>query len=175
MSKAFRTSRELPLLLAAIALIVLGGASQAHAQNSGPSAMGGSIIRDDLVEGRTTLSFTAVTLPDGTVTGQAEYHFVLDNPFFPEDTRLHIEINCLNIGPDGKTATLSGVVKNASTQEAVGATAIFRVRDNGEGGNAQPDGITPVFLSVPELNRNCNVLTGIQPAPITGGNVQVKP
>lgn len=170
-----KTSRPLPLLLAAVALITLGGATHVRAQSSGPSAMGGSIIRDDFVEGRTTLSFTAVTQANNTVIGQAEYHFVRIDPFFPQEVRLHVEINCLNIGPDGKTATLSGVVKNSNSEQAVGATAIFRVRDNGEGGNAQPDGVTPVFLLAPDLNRNCNILTGIQPTPITGGNVQVKP
>jgi hypothetical protein len=137
-------------------------------------------VRDDFSPARMSLAFSATTQSEGAtsgpqdniVTGQAEYHNVDVNG---ENTRLHVEVNCLNIGPDGITATISGVVKTASDPNAVGATAIFRVRDGGEGNNNDADGITQVFTIAPDLNRNCFTITGIQPMPIRAGNVQVKP
>jgi hypothetical protein len=165
------------LLVVCMATFVTGAiwTAVAFAHANQLSATGFGELRDDGLNLRQTLAFSAIQHPDGTVTGQAEYHIVRDDPNFGENTRFHVEVNCLNINPDGKTATISGVVKNASDPQANGATAIFRVRDNGEGNGNEADGVTPVFLLAPSLNRNCFVVTGIQPTPITAGNVQVRP
>jgi hypothetical protein len=148
----------------------------AFAQSNQPSSASGFGERRDNGLGlRETLAFNAVQHSDGTVTGEAEYHLVRDDVWFPQNFRANVEINCLRLDPDGKTATMSGVVKNSSEANAEGATALFRVRDGGEGNRNESDGVTPLFLLAPFLNRNCNITTGIQPAPITAGNVQVRP
>ncbi len=169
------------LLVCALAFVA--GAMKtavAFAYTNLPSATGFGDVRDDYTPARISLAFSAITKSEGPtsapqdniVTGQAEYHNVDVNG---ENTRLHIEVNCLNIGPDATTATISGVVITASDPNAVGATAIFRVRDGGEGNNNEADGITQVFTIAPDLNRDCFTNTGIQPVPIRAGNVQVRP
>jgi hypothetical protein len=145
----------------------------AFAQKDEPSASGFGERRDNGAGLRETLAFNAVQHTDGTVTGEAEYRFVRDDPVFGENFRANVEIRCLRIDPDGRTATMIGVVKNASDANADGATSFFRVRDNGEGNRNEADGFRVIIGTRP--NIDCNVLTGLQPLPITAGNIQVRP
>lgn len=82
-----------------------------------------------------TLSFNVRKLADGSVSGQFEYHQVVEGEAF----RFNVNATCLNIY-DGNRAKMGGVitVSNDPTLPP-GVYMWFQVFDNGEGDNAPPD------------------------------------
>lgn len=115
-------------------------------------------------------SFHANTDKKGNVSGK----FESKSP--GQEIRIHGNITCLNILPDGKTAVMQGVVTQAKDNGGFGIVAgsiiYFSVQDNGEGSNAAPDQFSDYFG--PVGNFNCFDF-GVPLNPITGGNIQVKP
>jgi len=140
-------------------------------KGSGPSATG----QGKMVGTNRTFSFNAVTHRDGSVSGQGQLNSHLG-------AKIHFSIDCLYV--EGNVATMSGTVTNSEAfQEYVGGPCWFRVKDNGEGSNAQPDEITFfIFCGPDETDTPCTTLTcdvdhesdagGLQP--IENGNIQVK-
>ena len=142
-----------------------GRPSLAAGGNSGPSATGAGHF-DQAGELR-TFSFNAITKKDGTVNGHAELHNRL------QDTRLHIDVNCLRVV--GNVAIMSGVVTNSNDPTLVGDETLFSVQDNGEGAKAPPDLISLVFLFPPGSGFSCDLFAVAPTNAIEGGNVQVRP
>jgi hypothetical protein len=87
-----------------------------------------------VVENR-TLSFDVLKFDDGSVTGQFEYHQVVEGTAF----KFNVDVTCMNVY-DGNRAKIGGVVKVSSDPtEPPGVFAWFQAFDNGEGANATPD------------------------------------
>ena len=127
-----------------------------------------------------TFAFTAVQLPDGSVTGQAQVKSRAG------DTMLHVAIDCLV--SDGNTTYISGPIVSSNNEGGapIGFTVFFAVQDNGQG-HPSPDLITPGFVfppifpePFPPLPTNCETLLELlgpphdhDYAPIDGGNITV--
>ena len=81
------------------------------------------------------LAFNARKYADGSVTGQFEYHQVVEGESF----NFNVDVTCMNVY-DGNRAKIGGVivVSNDPTLPP-GVFAWFQVFDNGEGANAPPD------------------------------------
>lgn len=114
-----------------------------------------------------TFAFTARAYSDGSVKGQAQIY----NRSQP--ARSHLTLNCLAVS--GHTAYASGIIDRSTNPTFVGKSAIFAVRDNGEGRNAPPDLIslaTVVFSGFTTCTD-----PAMQPAPtitVERGNIQVR-
>ena len=82
-----------------------------------------------------TLSFNARKSADGAVSGQFEYHQVVEGTAF----KFNVDVTCFNVY-DGNRAKIGGVVvvSNDPTIPA-GRFAWFSVFDHGEGEAALPD------------------------------------
>jgi hypothetical protein len=81
------------------------------------------------------LAFNAKKYTDGTVSGQFEYHQVVEGESF----NFHVEVTCMNVY-DGNRAKIGGEIKNTNDPTVPpGTFAWFQVFDNGEGANAPPD------------------------------------
>jgi hypothetical protein len=81
------------------------------------------------------LAFNAKKYADGTVSGQFEYHQVVEGESF----NFHVEVTCMNVY-DGNRAKIGGEIKNTNDPTVPpGTFAWFQVFDNGEGANAPPD------------------------------------
>jgi hypothetical protein len=109
-------------------------------------------------------SFHANTMPNNSVQGSGVLTYTANG------LKIHFDINCLSV--TGNTATMSGVITKDDEAERVGWQIRFKVQDNGEGANANPDMMSLMQLS-PALPA-CNVPFGITLNPIEGGNIQVK-
>ena len=133
------------------------------ASSGNPRATGGGTT-EELGE-KSTFTFNAIQHKDGTVNGHMVYQFRF------ADLGIHMEIDCLNI--IGNQATLSGTVTQVTGDAPsfifVGQKAVFKVQDNGEGGDAPPDLISDVFLFA---SATCNVPFPAPYLPIDG-NIQV--
>jgi hypothetical protein len=82
-----------------------------------------------------TLSFNARKYADGSVSGQFEYHQVVEGEAF----KFNVDVTCMNVY-DGNRAKIGGLVKVSSDPTLpAGVFAWFQVFDNGEGANAPPD------------------------------------
>jgi hypothetical protein len=82
-----------------------------------------------------TLSFNARKYADGTVSGQFEYHQVVEGEAF----KFNVDVTCFNVY-DGNRAKIGGVIKVSNDPTLPpGVFAWFQVFDNGEGANAPPD------------------------------------
>ncbi len=138
----------------------------------GPSANGqGSLT----TSGNRIFAFHAVTHPNGNVSGNGVLNIT------PSGIRVHFDIDCLSVS--GNVATMSGTSpKSPASPQFVGGPFWFKVVDNGEGANADPDEITLFFFCLPDLSDppcppGCGVdvtLPGLGPFPIEAGNIQVK-
>ena len=134
----------------------------------GPSANGQATLTLPYLNGTQHFSFHAKKDGSGNVTGS----FETKSP--GQDIRVHGNIDCLNILPDGKTAIMTGVathVTGTGFPIAVGDRIYFKVKDNGEGGNSPSDQFTDYYL----FGGSCSNNFGLTLNPITGGNIQVKP
>jgi hypothetical protein len=154
-----------------VAATVLGGtllrSAITSAQGSGPSASGHGNLT---VSGELrTFSFTAVTKPNGKVTGEAELKSRASGVI------IHVEVNCLTVV--GNQAFVGGVVRHANNPLFVDHPSVFRVIDNGEGANAPPDEMSLLVTFVTGPTEDCNgpTVQTLATRPIEAGNIQVRP
>ena len=134
-------------------------------RSSGPSANGqGTLTNPD---GSTRhFSFHARENSDGTMDGNG----VLT--YGGGLLKIKFDVDCLEV--IGNTAQISGIVTQWSDNpDGVGRGVWFKVIDNGEGTNADPDEITRLGNSAGPLD--CTIDYGLEIYPIEGGNIQVKP
>lgn len=132
----------------------------------GPSANGqGSLTRPGDLQRR--FSFHANTMPDASVKGSGVLTITANN------AQIKFDIDCMTIS--GNTATMSGKVTSVSgaTGFQVGWNCWFKVVDNGEGSNANPDQITLLFGGPGALP--CTTPFSVALNTVEGGNIQVKP
>jgi hypothetical protein len=160
--------------LAAAALTIMGAPSLALAGQP-DSATGAGFFADS----SRVFAFSSVRHLDGSVTGQG----VLIRP---GEVYFHFAINCLAIAPDGKTATLEGVITanhwDGSDADYSGNSCWFRVMDNGEGKKASgPDQMTFFYFNeFAVCTEDCVPATctddpgPVSLYPINSGNIQVR-
>jgi len=124
-----------------------------------------------VVENR-TLAFNARKYEDGSVTGQFEYHQVVEGEAF----KFHVDVTCMNVY-DGNRAKIGGVIKVSSDPTLpVGVFAWFQTFDNGEGANAPPDRSSLIGFGTEAANEAfCNSpnLPRFGPWDVEG-NIQVR-
>jgi hypothetical protein len=93
-----------------------------------PNAFGVEVVNQPL-------AFNARKYADGSVSGQFEYHQIVEGESFD----FHVEVTCMNVY-DGNRAKIGGAIRNSNDPTLPpGAFAWFQVFDNGEGANAAPD------------------------------------
>jgi hypothetical protein len=81
------------------------------------------------------LSFNARKYADGGVSGEFEYHQVVEGSEFI----FNVDVTCVNVY-DGNRAKLGGVIRNSNDPTLPpGTFAWFQVFDNGEGASAPAD------------------------------------
>jgi hypothetical protein len=81
------------------------------------------------------LAFNARKYSDGSVSGQFEYHQLVEGESFD----FNVDVTCMNVY-DGNRAKIGGVVRVSNDPTVPpGLFAWFQVFDNGEGSNAPPD------------------------------------
>lgn len=122
-------------------------------------------------------SFQGHEQADGTVVGNFVQHITSTTG----DKRVNKgDIDCLRVGPiaelglGANEAVLSGPIEENVNPAIIGWTQIFRVQDNGEGGDP-PDQMSGVFFRSPESGINCRNFVPPTVSPVEGGNIQVKP
>jgi hypothetical protein len=131
---------------------------------AGPSANGQGTLT--LGEISRHFSFQAREKNNGSVQGSGVLTYTAG------ELKIHFDIDCLSVS--GNTATMSGIItKYPQFPDRVGWECWFKVEDNGEGSNSDPDRIT-LLLTGPDLD-DCTVEYGLALNPIEGGNIQVKP
>jgi len=99
----------------------------------------------------------------------------------------HLEADCMRF-LDDRTAIIAATVVNDSDPEFIGTTAIFTVRDNGNGANAPSDEFTGIFYALdnPDVDVwTCHAgvdVLGADPGlldelltPFIPGNIHVRP
>ena len=81
------------------------------------------------------LAFNARKYADGSVSGQFNYHQIVEGESF----NFNVDVTCMNVY-DGNRAKIGGVIKVSNDLTLPpGVFAWFQVFDNGEGANAPPD------------------------------------
>ena len=124
------------------------------------------------------LEVHATKAPDGTVTGSGEINY--PNNFI----KIHSDITCFEILPDGKTVLVSGLVTDIKGNSSitsfvhVGDVIYYGIRDNGEGANAPTDEIYAggaLFTGGAPCNFGAYETGLTNMIPISNGNFQVKP
>ena len=153
-------------LSATVLLVALFAATAFTPLPSGPSANGqGSLTRPGDLQRR--FSFHANTMPDASVKGSGVLTIT------GGEAQIKFDIDCMTIS--GNTATMSGKVTSVSgnTIFQAGWDCWFKVVDNGEGANAEPDQITLLYGG-PNL-LDCGVQYDVPLNTVEGGNIQVKP
>ena len=111
-------------------------------------------------------TFHANTMPDGSVKGNGVL-LRTDGVY-----NIKFAIDCMII--DGNTAKMSGHITK-DEPEYVGSKIWFRVVDNGEGNNSEPDRLSP-FCYWPSSTENvdCTIIDYKRTWEIDSGNIQVK-
>jgi hypothetical protein len=119
------------------------------------------------------LAFNARKYADGSVSGQFEYHQIVEGETF----KFNVDVTCMNVY-DGDRAKIGGVVKSSSDPTIPpGTFAWFQVFDSGEGPNAAPDRSSLVGFGDEAANEAfCDSpnLPRFGPWDVQG-NVQVRP
>ena len=119
-----------------------------------------------------TLSFNARKDADGTVSGQFEYHQVVEGTAFT----FNVSVTCMNVY-DGNRAKIGGVIVVSNDPTFTpGTYAWFQVFDNGEGAGAPPDRSSLIGFGTEAANEAfCNSpnLPRFGPWDVQG-NVQVR-
>jgi hypothetical protein len=157
-----------------VLLAVLAGVASVPAHSAGnPSASGGGTISGGPTQ-HANFGFTCIQHQNGEAKGQLELT-VRDTS---GDTRVHVELNCIDFH-DGNQATMSGPITqvrspNPADQQAIGYTMIFTVQDNGEGKNAAPDLTSDFLVFPPNSGQDCHSMQPPPEHPVQG-NVQVRP
>lgn len=165
---------DLPELVSLPEIDDIGGI--ANDGDSGPAASGqGSLIYGQA--NRRIFTFHAITDADGIVKGSGVLRKVSSDPGGRE--KIHFDIDCLTV--DGNAALMSGIITRADpiiTNPAdpveVGEFIQFKVVDNGEGSNADPD-LMSYFnhgFEVPPCDQEDVSYSLFE---INAGNIQVKP
>lgn len=136
------------------------------AGNSGPSANGqASLEFNDQVQ---HLAFHAKENSNGSISGSWE----VKSP--GQDLRVHGSVECFYVLEDGITAVIAGFITHrvgdGFPEYVVGDPVWFKVQDNGEGANSDPDMFSDVLLGVDGCDNFNYPLF-----PTVNGNVQVKP
>ena len=135
---------------------------------AGPSANGQAMFPVEQLGGIQNFSFHARENQDGSITGSFQVKARDEN--FPG--RMHGTIDCLTI--DGNIATMSGVATHSTFEGWPEGTPIwFRVVDNGEGNNSDPDQFSDIYVLFNVVS--CDVTLTNALFEIENGNVQVKP
>jgi hypothetical protein len=148
----------------------------AKAGNNGPAASGqGTLIYED--GHRRIFTFHATTDADGIVKGAGVLRKVSSDP--EQREKIHFDIDCLTV--DGNAALMSGIITradpiipNPSDPVEVGEFIQFKVIDNGEGSDADPD-LMSYFnhgFEVPSCDQEDVSYALFE---INAGNIQVKP
>jgi hypothetical protein len=140
---------------------------QLKAGNSGPSANGHGTAFYPTSEGevKRQFSFHANEMKDGSVQGSGVLTYIGGELFAKFD------IDCLTV--DGNSATVSGMFTMHPNPDVVGHNIWFKVMDNGEGNNADPDLMTWVYYAAGL--GDCSTPYGYALNEVLGGNIQVKP
>ena len=119
------------------------------------------------------LAFEAQKYADGSVTGNFEYHQIVEGESF----NFHVDATCMNIY-DGNRAKIGGVITYSNDPTLPPGVYIwFQVFDNGEGANAPPDRSSLIGAGDEAANEAfCNSpnLPRFGPWDVQG-NVQVRP
>jgi hypothetical protein len=151
--------------------------SLAKSENHGPSASGQGILTYGGNGPGRIITFHAVMNADGSVSGKGVLVKVSSNPDYRQ--QLHFDIDCLNV--DGNVAIMSGTITKAVRSMPgdpvwAGRLFQFKVVDNGEGANADPDEITHMDNWEPgDPNiRTCEEDMPWGTMPIEAGNIQVR-
>ena len=117
-------------------------------------------------------SFHARLMPDGTVRGEfVQWVTALNGERRPNRG----DLVCLHfITPND--AVVSGPILVNENPDLIGDTQIFRVRDGGEGNDAD-DRMSSVFFRDPSTGLDCTTLTPPETnmRPLDAGNIQVRP
>ena len=130
---------------------------------SGTSANGQGTLT--LGETSRHFSFHARENSDGSVHGSGVLTYTAG------ELKIHFDLDCLSVS--GNTAIMSGIItKYPQFPDREGWECWFKVEDNGEGSNADPDQMT-LLLTSPDT-EDCMVDLGLTLNPIEGGNIQVK-
>ena len=130
-----------------------------------PNAFGVEVVNQPL-------AFTARKYADGSVSGQFEYHQIVEGESF----NFHVQVTCMNVY-DGNRAKIGGVITRSNDATIPpGTFAWFQVFDNGEGANDPPDQSSLIGFGTEAANEAfCNSpnLPRFGPWDV-GGNVQVR-
>lgn len=177
--------RKTNFYVLALVLLLIGIAptEPISAQETGPSASGHVNLDGTLL----TVSFTAVTHHDGTVTGEMEFHDQGPIPDqdvdgtgepglsgSPSGVAVHAEVDCLLV--EDKSAVIGGVVRLSSLPSYLGKSIVLAVEDNGEGSNDPPDGVTwGLYGAEDEVGCETFPFSAYSLFDIEGGNIQVRP
>lgn len=138
---------------------------------SGPSANGHGTLTFEGIpiegEGFRQFSFHAREKRNGTVQGNGVLSYI------GGVRNLSFDIDCLEV--DGNLAVMSGVItRDNQFPENVGRLCWFKVIDNGEGNNSDPDEISLFFSGTDSEVYDCANNFNVAIYEIEGGNVQVK-
>jgi hypothetical protein len=137
----------------------------------GPSANGQGALDLGLTKIQ-HFSFHCSTDNNGNVTGSFEVKSA------SQEVRLHGNITCLKVFPNGKRAFMSGMITQRSGNGFpgsfnVGEYVVFNVVDNGEGANSAGDEFSDVGQFDP-TTQDCDLFAFFT-FKIANGNIQVKP
>lgn len=154
-----------PLLLAVALSLSVAGTT--FAEGNAHATGGGTFTEDGE---RSTFTFNAIQLPDGTVAG----HFVY--VYRAADILLRATVDCLDIR--GNVAVIGGrtsqeVVVGGTWVIPEGTQIVFAVEDNGEGGDAAPDRVSNVRVDTSYEGPTCRETVDRLPLWPIDGNVQV--
>ena len=127
--------------LAVLSLVFVGHMTTAHAQQ----ASGHGATTFDENGNEYTVTFGAVKNQQGRVNGQIEARNLT------QGWRIHGVIECLVV--QGNQAVMLGTVTQSSDPDdhhlSVGLAFLLLVEDNGEGANAEPDGVSLLGFGTP--------------------------
>ncbi len=115
-------------LLAAAFLSPLAASAQSVSGHVNFTGLEGAPLPPNLLS---TLSFSARTLPDGTVSGEVQIKSRYSGLF------AHGKVVCMVVHEN--QAWLAGVITQSDDEHNVGAAFLIGLADNGEGMNAAPD------------------------------------
>jgi len=171
-------SRTLKLAAALCGLTVLIGCEQdLSSPLAGPTAQvaGNRVVQSATGQGslmqadeRRTFAFNARKHEDGSVSGEFQLVGRLSGAI------IHGTVLCLTVV--GTDAWVGGVIDHANLD--LSGETLFRVRDNGEGGHAEPDGISLMFVNQPPGSAAAYCASTPPNPPfnaIVAGNIQVRP
>jgi hypothetical protein len=154
------------------------------AQAGAPTLVSGG-VKFDIGYGPNFLSFVAIQQVDGSVKGQAEFAFRADEGSGEVSYMSHFRINCMRL-LDDHTVVLGGVVTHDTDPAYIGTTAVFLVRDNGQGATGLPDEAGfPAYSADYGFELDCETVAALVESgdvdiedsihPVEAGNLQVNP